>query len=211
MHFAALTSNVPHLSGVHFPESDSLSVCLWFSMAQVPKKMSAFFTYHSVYWNNLIISIDNQTTFWLTFKGKAHKLYSSSLKADEWNHICWVWHYLHSWIFYLNGKQVNSKTNEEDLLKPIPESPGEIILGQHSVDGTIADQEHMFLGEMTELFIYSRDIQAHEVMAAYQNHAGTKNATVGWWQFRNSTKGENVVITRYPFYYHSLLNKQLHT
>ena len=217
MHFATPTSNVPHLSGVHFPKSDGLSICFWFLMAQVPKERSAFFTYHSIYTgkknnsNDLMISIDNQKNFSLTFEGEEHKLYSSSLKADEWNHICWVWHYLHSWIFYLNGKQVNSKTNKEDLLKPIPQSNGDIILGQHSVAGKIADQKHMFLGEMTELFIYSRDIQTHEVMAAYQNHAGIKNATVGWWQFRNSIKGQNVVITRYPFYYHSLLNKQQHT
>lgn len=204
MHFATPTSDVPHLSNVQFPKSDGLSICFWFAMARDPIEKSAFFTYHSVYKpnnnsNDLMISIDNQTNFWLTFEGKEHKLYTTSLNKREWNHICWVWHYSHSWKFYLNGKQVNSTTNKGDLLKPIPESRGEIILGQHSVGGKIAHQKHMFLGEMTELFIYSIDIRTYEVMSAYQSHAGIKNAIVGWWQFQDLTKGKNVVITRYPF------------
>ena len=172
-------------------------------MTRVPVEMSAFFMYHSVYTataeSDLMISIDNQTNFWLTFKGSTHKLYTASLQKSKWNHICWVW-YSQWWKFYLNGKQVTSKTNKEELSEPFPESKGKIILGQHLVSGRIAHKGHMFLGEMTELFIYSRHIQKHEVMAAYQNHAGIKNATVGWWRFQDSTKGKNVVITRYPLF-----------
>ena len=202
------SKDIPQLSGVQFPESDGLSVCFWFVMAKIPRKMSAFFTYHSLFVdsgnnkNYLMIYIDNHTNFRLMFKGKSHKLYNASLRTGEWNHVCWVWHFSHSWTFYLNGKNVSNSCSKGGLLKPFPESKGNIILGQHLDYGNIAHSRHMFLGEMTEFFIYSRDIRNSEVMAAFQNHAGTINATVAWWQFQNSTKGENIIITGYPFIHH---------
>ena len=182
-------------------------------MAKVPKDMSAFFTYYSLFvgkkndTNDLMIYIDKQTNFWLTFKGKRHKLYNASLKNNEWNHVCWVWHYSHSWTFFLNGKNVSTNSSREDLLEPFPDSKGNIILGQHLDLGNIAHSRHMFIGEMTEFFIYSRRILNSEVMAAYRSHAGTVNATVAWWQFQSSTKGENIVITRYPFRHHFFITK----
>ena len=213
------SKDIPQLSGVQFPKSDGLSVCFWFAMATIPRKMSAFFTYQSLFvdsgnnTNDLMIYIDNQTNFWLTFKGKPYKLYNTSLSPGRWTHVCWVWHHSHSWTFYLNGKNVSNSCNKDGLLKPFPKSKGDIILGQHldqHLDhDNIAHSRHMFLGEMTEFFIYSRDIRNSEVMAAFQNHAGTINATVAWWQFQNSTKGENIIIKGYPFIHHFFITKFL--
>ena len=207
------SKDIPQLSGVQFPKSDGLSICFWFAMDEIPTKMSAFFTYHSPFvdsannTNYLMIYIDNETSFWLIFKGKLHKLYDASLKENEWNHVCWVWYYSHSWTFYLNGKNVTKNSSKDGLLKRFPESKGDIILGQHLDQGKIAHSGHMFLGEMTEFFIYSRHIRDSEVMAAFHNHAGTINATVAWWQFQNSTKGEKIIITKYPFIHHLFIAK----
>jgi len=80
-----------------------------------------------------------------------------------------------------------------------PASQGDVLLGQDVDNGHINDAKQMFQGKMTEFFIYSRELTQQDVTAAYQNVPPTKDIVLGWWQFKNSTKGNEIEEIEYPF------------
>lgn len=207
IHFSnPTTSNIPNVTGVNFPKSEGLSVCLWFALTMFPSEMFAFFTYASPTVkgeDDLMISLYSNKTFILTFQGKQYKLHTADkLELNFWNHICWTWKFNSSWSFYLNGKMKKIATSKDELRGAFPQSSGAVYLGQHFENGHIHNTAHMFRGGMTELFIYSRTIRREEVTAAYQNYAATNQTVVGWWKFRGLATSVDIKQIAYPFIHH---------
>ena len=78
-----------------------------------------------------------------------------------------------------------------------------MILGQDVdvVNGndTINQPEQMFEGQLTSLFIYDRVLTRQQVISAFQHQPSIDNIIVGWWQFKNTTNGTDIVTTPFPF------------
>lgn len=136
-------------------------------------------------------------------KGKQFNLHpvktTGIIQKNQWTHLCWVWHFQKSWKLYLNGKLHNEEKSLFEMNEKFPASDGSILLGQDIHNGHVNDTDHMFKGQITEFFIYSRELTAQDVISAYQNVPPTQDNVLGWWQFKNSTKGNEIVKIEYPF------------
>jgi len=191
---------------VKFPQTEALSVCFWFYLHETITENMAFFTYISY-----LVQGENSLMLWLlkddrisvSFKGFAvtvGKGASLHIKKQQWVHLCWVWHFQKSWRLYLNGVLFGKGDNLlQELNDVFPASQGDVLLGQDVDNGHINDAKQMFQGKMTEFFIYSRELTQQDVTAAYQNVPPTKDIVLGWWQFKNSTKGNEIEEIEYPF------------
>jgi len=199
-------NNIPVVKNVAFPESEALSVCFWFNLQGDIKEHMAMFNYisHLVKGeSSFMIWLSKENNILVSFKGKQFNLHpvktTGIIQKNQWTHLCWVWHFQKSWKLYLNGKLHNEEKSLFEMNEKFPASDGSILLGQDIHNGHVNDTDHMFKGQITEFFIYSRELTAQDVISAYQNVPPTQDNVLGWWQFKNSTKGNEIVKIEYPF------------
>lgn len=195
---------VPELRRIVFPETDQLSVCFWYKLADVRQKWLSAFMYTSVE-----IPGSNDFMIWFTrdqihatMRSSGQTILKEPLSINTWTHFCWVWDSSGRWKTYLSGKIVNAGyvASKKTFKGKFQETHGNFLLGQDKDDDAINEPKQMFRGEITQLFLYHKKLTSDEVRAAYEKRPPTQNVTVGWWQFKNkSVNGTNIVETKYPF------------
>lgn len=199
------TVNVPEIKHVTFPKTGSISVCFWYKLSRfVGEKMHAIFTYSS---EDIYDSDDFM--MWLSAKNEIHVTMKSDKKRilekirlplNKWEHLCWTWTKTGSWILYMSGKIKESGVSRIPSFKEsFPESIGTLTLGQDKDNNKINDREQMFRGQITQFYLYHKTLNAAEVRSAFRKNPPTDSIIVGWWQFKDKTNGEDIVLSKYPF------------
>lgn len=84
----------------------------------------------------------------------------------------------------------------ENFKGVFPDSMGSLMLGQDKDHDRVNDRLQMFRGKITQFYVYKKQLNVDEVYSAYQLHPSTQHLILGWWQFKNTTNGTDIVTTR---------------
>lgn len=198
-------TNVPEITLISFPETNELTVCFWYKLSNLENKWNAVFMYSS-----LELTTANDFMMWMNGNGEIHAtirdthqlIVRGKLIIGQWTHFCWSWQSSGNWTAYMSGKRVKSNTGEKyenSFVGKIPNSSGSFLLGQDKDQNKISDKNQMFRGELSQFYLYNKALTVDEVYSAYQNRPSTNNIIVGWWQFKDLTKGSDIIQTAFPF------------
>lgn len=196
--------NIPELRRVVFPKTDAISVCFWFKLdtiAYATNKWMAVFMFTSVE-----IPGENDLMIWIKkdelhvyMKSKGKSVHQKAFKMNKWSHLCWLWEKTGNWWVYVDGLLASAQTTTDTAFtKSFPESSGNLLLGQDKDEDLINQSIQMFHGTMTQFYIYSKRLTGDEVVSLYENRPPIENVVVGWWQFKNYTKGNDIVLEEFP-------------
>lgn len=152
------------------------------------------------------IAGDNDFMVWVTedqvhiyLRSGGKRVANTKFKDNEWSHLCWMWQNTGQWWTFINGKQVKTGYESDPKFKePFPDSSGNIILGQDKDEDTINQDTQMLHGSITQLFIYSKHLSQDEIISLYHNRPPSDNIVVGWWKFKNTTSGPDIVESALP-------------
>lgn len=206
IHFRTATKkNIPEVSAINFPGTDELSVCFWYKLAEFyGTKWHSIFMYESVDKKN-----SNELMMWLNANDEIHvsmrdthqRVLQRKLRLNVWTHLCWTWNSTGQWNIYMSGLKVNMGNEAKKVTHrgKFPESYGSLILGQDKDGGKVSDQNQMFRGEITQFYLYHKQLTDEQVRSAYENKPSTQKIVVGWWQFEKTTSGTDIVESKYPF------------
>ena len=152
------------------------------------------------------ISGDNDFMVWVTedqvhiyLRSSGKRVAKTKFPYNEWSHLCWMWKKTGQWWTYVNGKLIKTGYESDEKFKePFPDSLGNILLGQDKDEDIINQPTQMLHGSMSQFYIYSKLLTRDDVTALYHNKPPANDIVVGWWQFKNITRGENIVESGLP-------------
>lgn len=183
-------------------QSDALSVCFWFKLdpESSSRWMSAFM------FTSVEISGDNDLMVWLT-KDQVHvylrsggrRVANTHFADKKWNHLCWMWKKTGQWWTYINGEMKKTGVeSDKKFREPFPDSLGNLLLGQDKDEDTINQETQMLHGSLTQLYIYGKELTKDDIIALYNNKPPASGVAIGWWQFKNTTQGVDIVESALP-------------
>lgn len=124
--------------------------------------------------------------------------------VNTWIHFCWIWDSTGNWMTYINGTAHQSNTAQgAEFKKKFQATKGYLLLGQDTdlvnSEELIDDVEQMFVGKITEFYIYHVKLTAEDVSSAFTHSPMKENIVVGWQMFVGKANSTDIVELESPF------------